>query len=115
MSSKIAVHVGVGERMGDLDRSAGVTSIVVPGMFITPGSAGRGEPIEERPLVREDAHLVAVDHVQPEQVVVEEARWPGARHHGAGVDVLDVAHRPGELGCRPSRRTSARLSVSDIS
>ena len=55
------------------------------------------EPFEERGLVREDAQLVAVDHVETEQVGVEEARWTGARHHRAGTDVLDVAHGTREL------------------
>ena len=96
--------VGFGERMGDLDR-------VGPDLdrrsrdVQQAGPSHRREPLQERPLIREDAHLVAVDQVQAEQFVVEEARWAHARHDRTGVDVLDVAHRP-RTGRRPWRRTA---------
>ena len=73
----------------DLDRRAGDGE--------DAAVAGAGEAVEERPLVAEDARLVAVDDVEVEQLGVEEARRPGARHDGPGVDRLDVAHRPGQL------------------
>ena len=82
---------------GATSRSSGVTSIVVPGMARIAAVAGSGQAVEERPLVAEDARLVAVDDVEVEQLGVEEARRPGARHDGAGADRLDVAHRPGQL------------------
>ena len=59
--------------------------------------AGRVEPGEERPLVREDRQLVAADHVEVPQLVVEEGGRPGAGDDGTGVDRLDVSHRPREL------------------
>ena len=59
--------------------------------------AGVGESSQEVRLVGEDAQLVAVDHVEREQLLVEERRRPGAGDHVAGIDVLDVAHRSSEL------------------
>ena len=86
----------VGERMGDgalatleVDRRAGDRQ--------DPVTAVLGQQVEEDPLIGEDAQLVAGDHVETEQLGVEERRRAGARHDGAGVDRLDVAHRPGEL------------------
>ncbi len=73
-------------------------SMVVPGYVHHAVAPGVGESPQERGLVGEDAHLVAVDHVEGEEVVVEKCGRAGTRHDVAGVDVLDVAHRTGELG-----------------
>ena len=59
--------------------------------------AGLGEPTRNARWSRKIDRLVAVDDVEVEQLGVEEARRPGARHDRPGVDRLDVAHRPGEL------------------
>ena len=55
------------------------------------------EALEEHALVDEDARLVTVDHVEVEQLRVEEARRPRARHDGPSADRLDVPHRPRQL------------------
>ena len=90
------VDVGVGDRMddvdrirGDLDRRAGDRQHA--------RRPGLREPVDERPLVGEDRQLVAANHVEVEQLVVEEDRRAGARDDGPGADRLDVPHRPGEL------------------
>ena len=59
--------------------------------------AGSVEAGEERALVDEDARLVASDDVEREEGRIEEARRAGRRHHGPGVDRLDVTHRPRQL------------------
>ncbi len=59
--------------------------------------ARRLEAGEERALVDEDARLVAGDEVEVDQLGVEEARRAGRGHDAAGVDRLDVAHRPRQL------------------
>ena len=97
MSVKMALDLVVGGPGGGRRCSSGVTSMVVPGTARMPWWPERGEAVEERALVDEDARLVAVDHVEVEQLGVEEARRAGARHDGPGADRLDVAHRPGQL------------------
>ena len=59
--------------------------------------AGRVEPAEERPVVDEDARLVAAHQIEVEQVGIEEARRTGARDDGTRPDRLDVAHRARQL------------------
>ena len=87
--------------------------------------------VEEDLLVGEDVGRVPPQVVVLEQVVVEEARRPGAGHDERRVDDLDVALRPGELddpllvgegdlrpgtrrpsGTRSPRRTAGRAGRS---
>ncbi len=93
---------------------SGPMSIVVPGMFITPLPTGVGEASEELGLVGEDAQLVTVDHVEREQVRIEERRWTGTRHDVARIDVLHVPHRSGELGADLRLTELALVAVGHV-
>ncbi len=107
------VDVGFGDRMddvdrvgGDLDRRAGDRQHAM--------TAGPLEPGDERALVGEDRQLVARDHVEVEQLVVEEDRRAGAGHDGPCVDRLDVPHRPGELALDLGLAQHALLVVGHV-
>ena len=84
--------------MGDVHRCARPPRRCVPGHDEPAGvDAFVGEPVEEHGGVGEDRQLVARDHVEAEQLGVEEAGRAGRRHDGPGADRLDVADGPGEL------------------
>ena len=90
------MHVGIRYRVRD-DHAVVAHLNDGAGDVHDTGTADRGKTIEEHTLVREDRQFVATDHVEAEEVLVEERRRPGARHHCAGVHHLHVTHRPGEL------------------
>jgi hypothetical protein len=86
----VGYWVGRDDRVTDLDRGAGDVQHAITFAVV--------EHLEECGLVGEDRQLVTVDHVQAEQVRVEETRWTGARHNSACVDLFDKSHCTGELG-----------------
>ena len=83
-------RVGRGNRVTDLNRGAGDVHHAITFAVV--------EHRKKCGLVGEDRQLVTVDHVQAEQVRVEETGWAGAGHNRACVDFFDVPHRTGELG-----------------
>ena len=59
-----------------------------------PGSPACRKARQKCALIGENAELVASDHIEVGQVGIKKARWPGAGHHGAGIECFDVAHCP---------------------
>ena len=87
----------VGQRVGDIERARSQVAVRSGQHQPTAADPYLGEVVEEDRLVREDVGGVAAEVVLLEQVVVEEARRPGARHHERRVEDLDVALGPGQL------------------
>ena len=52
------------------------------------GLAAGGESVEEHTLVREDRQLVTSDHIEGEELGIEERRRAGTGHHGRRVDSI---------------------------
>ena len=73
-----------------------------------------GQQFEERPLVGEDRHLVAVDHVEVPEIRVEERGRSGAGHDRPRADRLDVLHRPRELAVDLRLAQPALLVVGHV-
>jgi hypothetical protein len=56
-----------------------------------------GHPVGEHHLVGEDIGLVAVEVVEPPQLLVEEARWSSHREDPVRLEVVDIAQGAIEL------------------
>ena len=90
------------------------TSMVVPGMFSSPRRPAASRRARNSVWSGKMLTLVALDDVEAEEVLVEEARRPGAGHHGAGVDLLHEAEGPGELALDLRRALPALLGLGHL-
>ena len=83
LGAEDALDVRLREGMGDRDPSRVMSNVVCRDGQLGGVPAGAAQALDEHGLVREDRQFVTVDHVEPEELAVEEARRSRRGHHHA--------------------------------